>query len=160
MAMKYVQYDGYPELGASKMSYWVNFGAMYREISRGFVFDTKLEDGRLVGCGYAGSVAPESSIAPDDSVKLSIRRAIREDKTLTPDAYWRPFICSKDNTKQADKSGYKVWRQCFARNDDGKYVIDAEKTEQDLIGFDWISTRDGSVTIRAPLPPPPPPPKR
>jgi hypothetical protein len=128
--MKHVHFDGYPDLGAHRMSYWVNFGEQYYETSRGFVFETKIENGEIRGCGIVGATAESTD---QESSRISIRRAQKEKLELKPKAFWRPFMCT-----ESLKTGPGVWQQCFKRNANGAYVLDTERTTDVTKGFDFI----------------------
>jgi len=139
--MKHVHFDGYPDLGAHRMSYWVNFGEQYYETSRGFVFETKIENGEIRGCGIVGATAQSTD---PESDRISIRRAQKEKLDLKPKAFWRPFMCT-----ESLKTGAGVWQQCFKRNANGAYVLDTERTTDVTNGFDFVQI--GNTRVRPPV---------
>jgi hypothetical protein len=123
------------------MSYWVNFGESYTEVTRGFVFDVQLTKGELKGCGIAGASIDQ----------YSIKRHLDESKDIIPMCYLRPFACS-------DLSGAKVWQQCFKQNStSGLWEIDSEKTPVSP-GYSQIETSavDARLSTLPKLPRPPP----
>lgn len=143
-SMKYISFDGYPTENVMNFSYWQNPGARYKENARGFVFNVYRDDDNVVrGCGIAGAFRGASS--NDGS---SIRKALKDEKTLIPRGYLRPFMCEYEANA---RYGTKVWRQCFYQKDDGRYEIDRTMHTGD---FEFLSATDKKI---ADLPPPPPP---
>jgi hypothetical protein len=132
--MAYVVYDGYPEVGVGRMSYWVNFGGKYDETARGFVFETEIVDGRFQGCGLAGATTSELGTG------ISIRKSLYEELDIEPRGYIRPLACT-------DKSGTKVWEQCFFRDKQGKFLVDTNRTKSPS-GIDFIEI--GNTRVQKP----------
>jgi hypothetical protein len=140
--VNYISYDGYPDVGAAKMSYWVNFGESYNEVARGFVFDVQLTQGELKGCGIAGATIDQ----------YSIKRHLDETKDIIPLCYLRPFACS-------DTGGAKVWQQCFKQSTaSGLWEIDSDKTPANP-GYSQIATSAVDARLSTLPKPPRAPPK-
>jgi hypothetical protein len=140
-------FDGFPELDIGKMAFWTNFGATCEEAARGFVFDLRRVDGQVKGCAIAGSAGYTGS----DFGQTSIRKAIEDGYTLAPLGYWRPFHCVAGGGTDA---GAKVWKQCFEKNETGKFVVDLGQTTDDVNGYDFINVSEIPTQLKeAPRPP-------
>ena len=83
----YISFSGNPNTNVGTFSYWQNPGSSYTENARGMV--AKLEDaggGLLKGCAYTGAVASDQTLA------FSIRKALKEGKSLEPKGFFHPFF--------------------------------------------------------------------
>lgn len=147
--MRYVTYDGYPELDVGKLASWTNFGNSYDEAARGFVFDVKRVGGKAKGCAIAGSAGYQLPGDFGGTAKnlgsFSIRKALAEGYALAPISYWQPMLCREDTptgggqgNPSTGRYGEKVWRQCFVKADDGNWIVDDDATEDDATGWDFL----------------------
>ncbi len=134
-AIKRYSFDINPETSEGKLALWINPGGSLKERARGFIFDVAYdaESNSLKGCGLAGA---------DQS---SIRDAAAAARTLTPTGVYTPFVCRADSTSPGMQTAPKLWKQCFAQDADGVYVIDSAKTI-DAHQYDYVPVADGGVT--------------
>lgn len=122
--MKYVSYDGFPEFGVGRLSYWVNFGGRYAEAARGYTVDLSYKNSQFEGCAAVGASSPTAGNA------ISIRKSIKDKTPLKPSGYYKPFdSCSQEGTK--------IWSQCFKQQSDGKWIVDTDKTKS-ADGYDFV----------------------
>lgn len=144
----FLAFDMDPDTTAGNLSYWMNPGGANAEAARGFVFNvTAAADGALVGCGVSG--------ATND---VSIRKAVTDGtvvEQLKPAKWWHPFegqnvSSQKDAASYPTQTGNKITKQCFKRNAEGTYDIDAAQTTG-ARGYDMI---DGTASTIAPPPRP------
>lgn len=127
-AIKYFSFDVNPSSLAGVINFWNNPGGNYEEAPRGFTFSsTQNTDGTLSGCAYSGA-----------DREGSIRKAVREGRTLKPNGCFTPQLsfgaCGNGN----DNVGNEIWKQCFKQDADGLYLIDAANTIDTAQGFDEV----------------------
>ena len=113
--MTYIVFEVNPDNNAGVLSYWQNPGGNYAEPARGFNFKIEPQsDGNLKGCGISGAAFGASGF----SDALSIRKAIKTEKSLAPGGFWHPFFAS--GTWQASSSDCPTGAtSCYVKSSNG-----------------------------------------
>ncbi len=127
---RYFAFDVNPSTYAGKISFWTNPGGNYNEPARGFLFESAQNaDGTLTGCAYAGAYR-----------EGSIRKAVREGKSLEPTGCFTPQLSYGACGSNGDNQGSQIWKQCFKQQGDGYYVVDTSNVAS-ADGFDVIDLK-------------------
>lgn len=142
----YIVFDIDPSTYAGKVSFWKDPGG---STPRGYVAELTQDEtsGKLSGCAWAGA----------DRSNKGIGGRIAAGEAVTPTGCYTPqFSKSCNPTGVGGNQSDNVWKQCFAQNSDGDYIIDTAKTTS-AEGYDVLAASAAGIpeidiaTIASPL---------
>jgi hypothetical protein len=146
----FIGFDVNPDTNEGTLSYWQNPGGNYSESARGMIFNIEAaDDGTLQGCGTTGAAYQEGAGSMQG---MSVRMALKENKTLKPSGFYHPFLNTENGQSGTATSGTDSLGTYFERTQQGGaatkskwYLPDAGNTS---LSNEFVTKQHGGIITR------------